>query len=240
MPYTYEYPHPSVTVDIIIFALHEEELKVLLIQRKRDPFKEFWAIPGGFVEINEGLEEAARRELYEETGVEKVFLEQLYTFGDPKRDPRERIVSVAYYSLVRLDQHNVRADSDALNAAWFSIYDLPKLAFDHAKILNIAIHRLQGKVLYAPVIFEMLPPVFEIHQLQTVYEIILRQTFDSSSFRRKILATGILSQVDPRHGGDGVRKKPLYRFDPEKYQNMTQKGFTFEIKLQEPRRKGKG
>jgi len=240
MPYTYEYPHPAVTVDIIIFALHEEELKVLLIQRKRDPFKEHWAIPGGFVEINEGLEEAARRELYEETGVEKVFLEQLYTFGEPKRDPRERIISVAYYSLVRLDQHNVRADSDALNAAWFSVYDLPHLAFDHDKILDMAIRRLQGKVMYAPVIFEMLPPIFEIHELQRVYEIILRQKFDAASFRRRILGTGILTPVDPRHGGDGMRKKSLYRFDPEKYARMTQKGFTFEIKLQEPRKNRKG
>lgn len=236
MPYTYEYPHPAVTVDIIIFALHEEELKVLLIQRKRDPYKECWALPGGFVEINEGLEDAARRELYEETGVEKVFLEQLYTYGEPKRDPRERVISVAYYSLVRLDQHAVRADSDALNAAWFSVYNLPQLAFDHDKILDMAIRRLQGKVMYAPVIFALLPPVFEIHQLQKVYEIILRRAFDRQSFKKKILSTGILSPVDPRHGGDGVRKKLLFRFDPEKYERLTRQGFTFEIKLQQARK----
>lgn len=236
MPFTYQYPHPAVTVDIIIFALHEEDLKVLLIQRKAEPFRECWAIPGGFVEIGEDLETAARRELWEETGVKNVFLEQLYTFGAPKRDPRERVISVAYYSLVRLSQHTIRAASDALNACWYPIHHLPTLAFDHQSIMDIAIKRLQGKVLYAPIIFELLPTQFRLEQLQKVYEIILERPLDSRSFRKKILATGILTQVDELAGGEAPLSEQLYQFDEKKYQKLQAEGFEFEVKPGSPRK----
>lgn len=230
MPYTYQYPHPAVTVDIIIFALHENDLKVLLIQRKADPFRECWAIPGGFVEIGEDLETAARRELWEETGVKNVFLEQLYTFGEPKRDPRERVISVGYYSLVRLSQHTIRAASDALNACWYPIHKLPTLAFDHQKIMDMAIKRLQGKVLYAPVIFELLPTQFQLDKLKKVYEIILERPFDSRSFRRKILSTGILTPIEEASNAAATPSRRLYKFDEKKYQQLQAEGFEFEIK----------
>lgn len=236
MPYTYQYPHPAVTVDIIIFALHDNDLKVLLIQRKAEPFRECWAIPGGFVEIDEDLETAARRELWEETGVKDVFLEQLYTFGAPHRDPRERVISVAYYSLVRLSQHTIRAASDALNACWYPIHHLPTLAFDHQRIMDMAITRLQGKVLYVPIIFELLPTQFRLDELQKVFEIILERPFDSRSFNKKILATEILTQVAAPVDDNSKPSQRLFQFDEAKYQRMQEEGFQFEIKPGSPKK----
>src|ERR1041384_7677854 len=148
MPYTYEYPRPALTVDCVVFGFDEGELKVLLIQRELPPFRGKWAFPGGFVRIDETLEEAARRELQEETGLTKVFLEQLYTFGDLDRDPRERVVSVAYYALVKLSDHRAKAAIDAADAEWLPISKVPKLAFDHADILETALSRLKSKVRY--------------------------------------------------------------------------------------------
>lgn len=239
MPFTYEYPHPAVTVDCIIFALHEEDLKVLLIQRNGDPFKGYWALPGGFVESDESIEAAALRELNEETGVEKVFLEQLYTFGDPKRDPRERVISVAYYSLVKLSEHAVKAGSDALNAGWFSTRNLPKLAFDHKTVMAMAIKRLQGKVVYAPIIFELLPTKFKLPQLQKVYELILERPLDKRNFRKKILSSGIVTPLNEFDATEPGRPAKLYKFDKKKFQEMQEHGFAFEIKPDSPRKKWK-
>lgn len=234
--FCYRYPHPAVTVDCIIFAIHENDLKVLLIQRGADPYKNCWALPGGFVEINEGIETAAERELAEETGVEKVFLEQLYTFGEPKRDPRERVISVAYYSLVRLKEHRPVAGSDALNTCWYPIRKLPRLAFDHKKIMEMAIQRLQGKVVYAPVIFDLLPGKFRLNQLRKVYEIILERPIKAESFRRKILATGILTALNEFDKSVAGPPAQLYRFDRKRYQKMTKDGFAFEIKPDVPKK----
>lgn len=234
--YCYRYPHPAVTVDCIIFAIHENDLKVLLIQRGADPFKNYWALPGGFVEINESVDVAAERELAEETGVEKIFLEQLYTFGEPKRDPRERVISVAYYSLVRLKEHRPVAGSDALNTCWYPIRQLPPLAFDHSQVMAMAIKRLQGKVIYAPIIFDLLPGKFRLNQLRKVYEIILEKPIDAEGFRKKILATGMLtplSEFDSTESGPPAR---LYRFDKKRYQKMLEDGFTFEIKPDSPKK----
>ena len=139
MPYTYDYPRPALTVDCVVFGLDEsQQLKVLLIQRSNEPFAGYWALPGGFVDMDEGLETAALRELEEETGVRDLFIEQLYTFGAPGRDPRGRVVSVAYYALVNLSEHPVQAASDARAAKWFVLGQLPKLAFDHQDILRAA------------------------------------------------------------------------------------------------------
>src|SRR5438876_8359147 len=165
MPYTYKYPRPALTVDCVVFGFDEGELKVLLIQRGLIPFKGGWALPGGFVRLEEALDEAARRELIEETGLTNVFLEQLYTFGAAERDPRERVVSVAHYALVKLSEHNAKAATDAANARWFPVSNVPKLAFDHADILSMAMDRLKGKVRYEPIGFELLPPKFTLSQL---------------------------------------------------------------------------
>src|SRR5437773_5770988 len=178
MPYTYQYPRAALTVDCVVFGFDEAELKVLLIQRGLEPFKGKWALPGGFVRVAETLDQAARRELVEEAGLKNVFLEQLYTFGGVDRDPRERVVSGAYYALVKLAAHDTRAATDAADARWFPISKVPKLAFDHAEILNTALARLKGKVRYQPIGFELLPPKFTLSQLQHLYEAALVTEFE--------------------------------------------------------------
>jgi 8-oxo-dGTP diphosphatase len=237
MAYTYQYPHPAVTVDCIIFALHEREIKILLIERRNEPFKNRWALPGGFVGIDEGVDTAAWRELEEETGVEKIFLEQLYTFGEPKRDPRERVISVAYYSLVKLAEHKISAGDDAINACWFPMRKLPPLAFDHEKIVAMAIKRLQGKVVYAPIIFDLLPAKFTLPALQGVYEIVLEQPLDKEDFQKRIVTAGIVRPLDEYETDGRGKRHLLHKFDKPRYQKMQESGFAFEIKPQMVRRK---
>ena len=229
MTYTYEYPRPALAVDCVVFGLDDEDLKVLLIQRGIEPFAGRWALPGGFVHLDEALADAARRELQEETGLRDVFLEQLYTFGDPGRDPRERVVTVAYYSLVKLSDHRVHAATDARRAAWFAVDDVPKLAFDHAKILAAAHERLRGKVRYQPIGFELLPPKFPLRRLQHLYETILDRPLDKRNFRKKVLKMGILIELDEIEADVAHRAARLYRFDKKRYDRMVRKGFHFEV-----------
>jgi 8-oxo-dGTP diphosphatase len=229
MAYTYEYPRPSLTVDCIIFGLDESSrLKVLLIQRAKDPFKNHWALPGGFVDENETLEAAALRELKEETGVSDVFIEQLFTFGTPGRDPRGRVVTIAFYALINLGEHKIGADTDAADVKWFPINKLPQLAFDHAEILELAINRLRGKVRYQPIGFELLPEKFTLTQLQNLYQTILDKELNKRNFRTKILKMNILKEEDILRG---VAHRPaqLYSFDTEKYEIYLNQGFNFEI-----------
>lgn len=230
MPYTYKYPRPALTVDCVVFGLDQQHrLKVMLIQRNISPFQGNWALPGGFVRIDESLEEAAIRELQEETGIEQLFLEQLYTFGAVDRDPRERIVTVAYYALVNLKEHVVKAASDAKDAAWFAIDALPPLAFDHTQILAMALNRLKNKVRYEPIGFELLPQKFTLFQLQKLYEAILGQELDKRNFRKKILRMGLLHELDETQQDVPHRAAKLYKFDEEKYRQLRQKGLNFEI-----------
>ncbi len=229
MSVTYEYPRPALTVDCVVFGLDAEDLKVLLIQRGIEPFAGRWALPGGFVRVDESLEDAARRELREETGIGEVFLEQLYTIGTPGRDPRERVVTVAYYALVKLSDHTIRAATDARNAAWFAVDDAPPLAFDHDRILAMAHERLRGKVRYRPIGFELLPPKFTLRQLQHLYEAVLDRTLDKRNFRKKIIRMGILVDLDEIETDVAHRAARLYSFDKKKYDRMTRQGFNFEI-----------
>jgi 8-oxo-dGTP diphosphatase len=229
MPYTYEYPHPAVTVDGVVFGYDDADLKVLLIQREVAPYKMKWALPGGFVEIDESLEDGARRELEEETGITKLYLEQLYTFGAPKRDPRERIISVAYYALVKLADHKVRAASDARNVAWFPVADLPSLAFDHEEILEVALRRLKGKIRYEPIGFELLPAKFPLSELQRLYETIIEQPLDKRNFRKKILSMGLLADTEEIQQDVAHRAARLYRFDEAAYRRLKKAGFNFEL-----------
>src|ERR1700690_319004 len=150
MTYTYKYERPNLAVDCVVFGLDEEDLKIILIERNGEPYRGKWALPGGFVRIDESLDDSAKRELYEETGIQDVFLEQLYTFGEIDRDPRERVVTVAYYALVNLSDHKIQATTDSRDAAWFSVDDIPQLPFDHNRIVEVAHLRLKGKVTYAP------------------------------------------------------------------------------------------
>ena len=227
MTHAYKYPRPALTVDCAVFGFDEGDLKVLLIQRDLEPFAGRWALPGGFVRVNESLEDAARRELVEETGLKDIFLEQLYTFGAVDRDPRERIVSVAYYALVSLAEHSPQAATDARQAAWFSVDDAPDLAFDHEHILDIALARLRGKVRYEPIGFELLPAQFTLGQLQHLYEVILEEPLDKRNFRKKILGMGLLVDTGEIQKDVAHRAARLYRFDERKYQQLKKRGFSF-------------
>jgi 8-oxo-dGTP diphosphatase len=216
-------------VDCVVFGFDEGDLKVLLIQRGLDPFKGRWALPGGFVRVDETLDAAARRELQEEAGLSNVFLEQLYTFGAVDRDPRERVVSVAYYALVELSRHAAKASTDAASAQWFPVSHVPKLAFDHAEILDAAIGRLKGKVRYQPIGFELLPEKFTLSQLQHLYEAVLGTELDKRNFRKKVLSFELLvplaeTQMLGRH-----RPAQLFRFDAQKYEKLKKRGFNFEL-----------
>lgn len=229
MKYSYDYPRPCLTVDCVVFGLDDDDLKVLLIQRDLEPFAGQWALPGGFVRMDESLDDAARRELAEETGASNVFLEQLYSFGQPDRDPRDRVVTVAYYALVKLSSHKIQAATDARNAAWFSLNDLPTLAFDHDQILQAAQQRLMGKVRYQPIGFELLPEKFTLTQLQRLYEIVLDRALDKRNFRKKILGMDILKETDEIEQDVAHRAARLYKFDRTKYRRLTREGFNFEI-----------
>jgi ADP-ribose pyrophosphatase YjhB (NUDIX family) len=201
---------PSVTVDVVIMTLRGDELQVLLIKRDVAPYRGRWAIPGGFVQVNESLEEAARRELKEETGVTEVYLEQLYTFGEPKRDPRGRIITVAYIALLPAPL-TVHAASDAREAQWWPVTNLPPLAFDHTDIFNYALTRLRYKIEYSAVGFRLLPDTFTLSELQKAYEIILNEPLDKRNFRRRIIEAEVIEPLDEIRSGEG-RPARLYRF----------------------------
>ena len=206
-----DHPHPALTTDVIIFTMRNEDLQVLLIKRKHPPFEGMWAIPGGFVHIDESLEDAALRELEEETGVRDVYLEQLYTFGDVDRDPRGRVVTVAYFALVPSTMISPRPGDDASEARWWSVYALPPLAFDHTKILTYALQRLRYKLEYTAVGFELLPETFTLSELQAAYEVVLGEKLDKRNFRRKMLSAGVIEETGKYKLGEG-RPARLYRF----------------------------
>jgi 8-oxo-dGTP diphosphatase len=229
MSYTYKYPHPAVTVDGVVFGFDDADLKLLLIKRKLEPYQGQWALPGGFVLVAEGLEEAVRRELADETGIKRLYLEQLYSFGDPDRDPRERVVSIAYYALVKLADHSVRAASDAQEVAWFPVAELPKLAFDHEKIVDVALRRLKAKVRYEPIGFELLPEKFTLGELQRLYETVLEQALDKRNFRKKILGMELLEAMDEFQKDVAHRAAQFYRFNRQRYEQLKKRGFNFEL-----------
>jgi len=229
MPHTYQYPRAALTVDCVVFGFDDADLKVLLIERALEPFKGRWALPGGFVRLDETLDEAARRELEEEAGLKDVFLEQLYTFGAIERDPRERVVSVAHYALVKLASHETKAATDAADARWFPVAKVPKLAFDHASILEIALTRLQGKVRYQPIGFELLPSKFTLSQLQHLYQAVLETELDKRNFRKKVLGFDLLVPLKETHMAGRHRPAQLFRFDPEKYEKLKRRGYHFEL-----------
>jgi 8-oxo-dGTP diphosphatase len=231
----YSHPRPALTVDCVVFGLDPEDLKVLLIQRKFPPFPHQWALPGGFVRLGETLEAAARRELQEETGIAQDFieqlgfLEQLYTFGGLDRDPRERVVTVAYYGLINLEPHILNPTTDAEAARWFPLNQVPPLAFDHDRIFAVAQQRLQAKLRYEPIGFELLPKKFTLTQLQQLYEKVLGHSLDKRNFRKKILKMDLLIPLAERQQDVPHRAAQLYQFDPQRYQQLKRQGFNFEI-----------
>lgn len=209
--YQYEYPHPAVTTDIVIFTIRDKQLKLLLIMRGGAPYKGKWALPGGFVQLDEDLESGARRELAEETGITGVYLEQLYTFGAVDRDPRERVITVAYYALIPSDKIVLQAATDAEAVGWFSMDELPNLAFDHKEIVDMAHQRLVAKLDYSTIAFQFMPEVFSLSELQAVYEIILREEMDRRNFRKWVLALEQIEETGEERREGAHRPAKLYR-----------------------------
>ncbi|MBB5352383.1 8-oxo-dGTP diphosphatase [Haloferula luteola] len=220
MPFTYAYARPALTTDCVVFGLDEDDIKVLLIQRGLEPFRGQWALPGGFLRTGESPDDGARRELREETGLSEVFLEQLYTFGEPARDPREHVVTIAYYALVNLLEHPPTPATDADDAAWFPFDEVPPLAFDHEHILALARTRLTAKLRYTPAAFELLPEKFTLPELQSLYERVLGHTLDKRNFRKKLSKLGILIETDEFQQDAARRAARLHRFDHEAYQRL--------------------
>ena len=221
----------KVAVDAVVFGYQQKELSVLLIKRGIEPFKGNWALPGGLVLENESLEQAVERELSEETGVTIDYLEQLYTFGTPKRDPRNRVVSVTYFGLVSPNHFKITANTDAAEVQWFPIHELPKLAFDHNLILTTALQRLQNKINYQPIGFELLKKEFPFSDLENLYQTILDRKIDRRNFRKKIMSFGILTETDKIHQPSSGRPAKLFKFNAKKYKELAKKGFHFEIKF---------
>ncbi len=207
-----KYDKPSVTVDMIIFTVKNDDFNVLLVKRNIHPFKNYWALPGGFVRIEESLDEAAKRELSEETGVKDVYLEQLYTFGAPKRDPRTRVITVAYFALINSKDLELKASTDVSDVKWFSVYKMPELAFDHKIIIEYAVKRLRWKMEYTTVGFKLLPKKFTLSQLQNIYEIIFNKKFDKRNFRKKILSLGLIEPTKEKTMNVSHRPAELYSF----------------------------
>lgn len=225
--YCYKYPHPAVTSDCVIFGFDGVAIKVLLIQRGIEPYKDKWAFPGGFMQIDETVEECAKRELEEETGLKTTSVEQFYTFSDVNRDPRERVITVAHYALVRLEE--VKGGDDAMSAQWFAMNEIPSLAFDHDRILRMAVNRLKERICFEPIGFELLPEIFTMSTLQNLYESILEVKFDRRNFYNKMLKLGILSEAEERPKNASRRTPIKYRFNAKKYAELKQKGFRLEF-----------
>lgn len=221
----------KLTVDAVVFGYNREEgVSVLLIKRKIEPFIHQWALPGGFVRNGESLEDSVYRELLEETGVKINYLEQLYTFGNPDRDPRTRVVSVVYFGLVRPESYELIASTDAEDVAWYNIKRIPKLAFDHKKIIQTAIERVRGKITYEPIGFELLPPKFPFSDLEQLYMTLLDRDIDRRNFKRKIMKLGIIEELDEKAPMTTAgRPGNLYKFNKEKYFQLKKQGFSFEM-----------
>ena len=221
MPYTYEYPRPAVTVDVVLFTIRGGELAVLMIRRGGAPFKGQWALPGGFVEENESLERAAARELEEETGIDQAALEQLGAFGDPGRDPRGHTVSVAFYAFLVAPARPVAAD-DAADAQWVTVASLARsrVAFDHARIIALAVARLREHLVFGArepqvrAALELVPARFTLSELQHVHEAVLGRQLDKRNFRAKLLVRKLVEPVASAHRTGRHRPAQLYRWSP--------------------------
>lgn len=220
--YSYKYPHPAVTTDCVIFGFDGTKLHILLIERGIEPYKGKWAFPGGFLNIDESCEEGALRELHEETGLTGVYIEQFHTFSEPKRDPRERVITVAYYALVRIQ--DVKAGDDATNARWFALDNIPQLAFDHDQLLREALKSLRERIHFEPVCFSVLPEKFTMQQLQNLYEAIFGTEFNSNDFAKKILDINILTLTDCSAVTAHDRETRLYSFNKDSYDALKRNG----------------
>ncbi len=224
MTHTYKYPRPALTVDCVIFGLDATDLKLLLIERKHDPFAGCWALPGGFLDVGESPLDAAKRELEEETSLTGIEMRQFGTFGEPDRDPREHVVSVAHYAVVNVADCRVEAADDARDARWFSVAKLPDTAFDHEQIIAAAHRTVRERLQRRPFGLGLLPPKFTLQEIQRLYETILKARVDSQAFRRRIMRTGLLAEMGKRAKTPGSRTATLYRFDRKTYRRLERRG----------------
>ncbi len=225
--YCYRYPHPAVTTDCVIFGFDGNELKVLLIERGIEPYKGDWAFPGGFLNPSESAEAGALRELKEETGIESAYIEQFHTYSSPDRDPRERVITIAYMALVKIQE--ARGRDDAADAKWFPIGKTPKLAFDHDMILRDALTRLRERIHFHPIGYDLLPEKFTMKEFQTLYEAVLGVHFDRRNFAKKMFHLEILDQLDETVWPTPKREAYLYKFNLEKYNELKRRGFRLEF-----------
>jgi ADP-ribose pyrophosphatase YjhB (NUDIX family) len=225
MGYTYNSPRPVVSVDNLIFTWDKKDLKILLIQRSKEPFEGEWVLPGGTVKIDESLSDAALRILKDTTGVANAYIEQCHTFGEVARDPRDRVISVAFYACVQFEKLEIIPGSEPTGIDWFSIHDLPALAFDHLDIINKAIEILKDKFKTNPISFELLPEEFTLSQLQKMVESLIQKPLDKRNFRKKLFRLGLLEELDQSKVKRQVnRLATLYRFDKSRYKSIARKG----------------
>jgi 8-oxo-dGTP diphosphatase len=211
-----QYEQPAVTVDTVIFTVSEEKLRVLLVKRAEEPFAGFWSIPGGFLKLGESLDDAAVRVMNDKTGVKQVYLEQLYTFGEPGRDPRARVITVAYFALIPWLHLAHPESTKVMDLAWYPVDGLPRLAFDHRNILDYAVKRLQAKVAYSNIVYGLMPESFRLSDLQKMYEIISNRELDKRNFRKRMLATGLLRETGHKETG-AHRPAMLYSFKKREF-----------------------
>lgn len=223
------YSKPSVTVDNIVFGYDGEKLSVLLLNRREAPFSNMWTLPGGFLQLDETFEGCANRILHTKTGLFGLFLEQLFTFGAIERDPRDRVLSVAYYTLVNPLRFKVVAGQSANEVKWFRLSELPELGFDHKDIITVAYTRLRGKVRYNPIGFELLNQRFTFQELHQLYEVILAKEINRGNFWKKIRETGLLRATGERRLGGKHRAPELFEFDRDKYLALAAQGFEFSV-----------
>lgn len=219
--YTYKYPHPAVTTDCIVFGFDGTKLNLLLINRGIEPYKGSWALPGGFMKIDETAEQGALRELQKETGVKDIYIEQMQAFTAVDRDPRERVMTIAFMAFVRQEKYEVIAGDDAAKAQWFPVKSLPQLAFDHKEIITLALDKLRWKMTYEPLAFRLLNKTFTISQLQTIYEVVFDKRFDRRNFHKKLTSLGYIIPTDEQQKAIG-RPSTLYTFDERKYREVAE------------------
>ncbi len=230
MSFYENHPRLLVAVDSIIFGFNENdtELKLLLLKRKFEPAKGKWSLMGGFVTENESLDMAAERIVFQLTGLKDVYMEQLYAFGEPERDPGGRIISVSYFSLIKINDHD-RELVKQYDAFWIPLSELPDLIFDHNEMVNKALRKLKVRARTEPIGFELLPEKFTIPQLQRLYEAIYQTPFDKRNFRRKLLLMGLLDKLDEKEKETSKKGAYYYKFNSNKYEELQQKGFNFEL-----------
>ena len=234
--YESQYWHPAVTTDAVVFGFDDTNLNVLLIKRDNDPYRETWALPGGFIrEEDETAMEGVFRELHEETNVKDIYLEELKTFSNKNRDPRERVITIVYFALVKMKKYEIKGGDDAKEAKWFPIEDLPALAFDHAEIIQTAINRLRERIHFTPIGFDLLDDLFTMQQLQAIYIAILnppkddKKLRDRRNFPRKMLKLGYIKETEQKVTGTPYKQPKLYTFDKEAYDNAKKIGMRLEF-----------